>query len=434
MSGLTCMLVTLALWWFGPTSRHVDAYYNDIIYTYYAYMSLSGWGTWLTHQKAEAGNKRMLMFVDDLNMPRTGLTLLCIGYHWRVEAWWKCSMFQILAAPTSSSSAWNKSSRKDLFGSQPPLELLRQWIDYGCWYDRLKQTLRPCTAEIQAQLRQTRIHILCCLYFLHVFTLSGTYEESPSMKKGIKRLQAAESNTVCSTIRCCSWSPCSIDAHRYVEGIHMVSAMGPPGGGRAVISSRLQSAANNLCFATRRCSMLIMLSLMIHLQPAAAIQDHKTFATRQRQRRNTKVNPSDSQIKRIFMTLASYLVWISARTWWGLQRGSSKCHPWQSRDTEGNDGKNPTCHTCVCVYVCLNLRGLGSWSIRAGAKYDFFALLGNKLNGFASEDVKALSEPLTMTTINIYTQVIDGCLAQPQLSEFAEIWSIKSVAPPANAM
>ena len=88
----------------------------------------------------------------------------------------------------------------------------------------------------------------------------------------------------------------------------MVSAMGPPGGGRAVISSRLQSAANNLCFATRRCSMLIMLSLMIHLQPAAAIQDHKTFATRQRQRRNTKVNPSDSQIKRIFMTLASYLV------------------------------------------------------------------------------------------------------------------------------
>jgi len=52
--------------------------------------------------------------------------------------------------------------------------------------------------------------------------------------------------------------------------------------------------------------------------------------------------------------------------------------------------------------------------IRAGAKYDFFALLGNKLNGFASEDVKALSEPLTMTTINIYTQVIDGCLAQVQ--------------------
>lgn len=28
---------------------------------------------------------------------------------------------------------------KDEFGSQPPLELIRQWIDYGFWYDRDKQ-------------------------------------------------------------------------------------------------------------------------------------------------------------------------------------------------------------------------------------------------------------------------------------------------------
>uniref|UniRef100_A0A0X3PBI3 Dynein heavy chain 2 n=1 Tax=Schistocephalus solidus TaxID=70667 RepID=A0A0X3PBI3_SCHSO len=28
---------------------------------------------------------------------------------------------------------------KDEFGSQPPLELIRQWIDYGFWYDRAKQ-------------------------------------------------------------------------------------------------------------------------------------------------------------------------------------------------------------------------------------------------------------------------------------------------------
>jgi dynein heavy chain len=28
--------------------------------------------------------------------------------------------------------------RKDTFGSQPPLELMRQWIDYEFWYDRLK--------------------------------------------------------------------------------------------------------------------------------------------------------------------------------------------------------------------------------------------------------------------------------------------------------
>lgn len=28
---------------------------------------------------------------------------------------------------------------KDTFGSQPPLELIRMWIDYGFWYDRGKQ-------------------------------------------------------------------------------------------------------------------------------------------------------------------------------------------------------------------------------------------------------------------------------------------------------
>ena len=31
---------------------------------------------------------------------------------------------------------------KDTFGSQPPLELIRQWIDYGFWYDRQKQTVK----------------------------------------------------------------------------------------------------------------------------------------------------------------------------------------------------------------------------------------------------------------------------------------------------
>ena len=31
---------------------------------------------------------------------------------------------------------------KDTFGSQPPLELIKLWVDYGFWYDRLKQTTK----------------------------------------------------------------------------------------------------------------------------------------------------------------------------------------------------------------------------------------------------------------------------------------------------
>eukprot|EP01119_Soliformovum_irregulare_P016871 TRINITY_DN4946_c0_g1_i1.p1 TRINITY_DN4946_c0_g1~~TRINITY_DN4946_c0_g1_i1.p1 ORF type:complete len:2093 (-),score=654.99 TRINITY_DN4946_c0_g1_i1:1564-7461(-) len=47
------------------------------------------------------GGKKMVTFIDDLNMPK-----------------------------------------KDPYGSQPPLELIRQWIDYGFWYDRQKQSVK----------------------------------------------------------------------------------------------------------------------------------------------------------------------------------------------------------------------------------------------------------------------------------------------------
>jgi dynein heavy chain len=77
------------------------------------------------------GGKKLLTFMDDLNMPA-----------------------------------------KDTFGSQPPLELVRQWVDYGFWYDRLKQTIK------------------------------------------------------------------------YIRDMFLMAAMGPPGGGRTVISRRLQSRFN----------------------------------------------------------------------------------------------------------------------------------------------------------------------------------------------
>ncbi|KAH0626110.1 hypothetical protein JD844_000881 [Phrynosoma platyrhinos] len=85
------------------------------------------------------GGKSMITFMDDLNMPA-----------------------------------------KDLFGSQPPLELLRLWLDYGFWYDRSKQTIK------------------------------------------------------------------------YIKDMFLMAAMGPPGGGRTVISSRLQSRFNliNMTFPT----------------------------------------------------------------------------------------------------------------------------------------------------------------------------------------
>lgn len=77
------------------------------------------------------GGKKLLTFMDDFNMPA-----------------------------------------KDTFGSQPPLELIRQWIDYGFFYDRQRQVIKQ------------------------------------------------------------------------IKGMFLLAAMGPPGGGRMVISRRLQSRFN----------------------------------------------------------------------------------------------------------------------------------------------------------------------------------------------
>lgn len=54
------------------------------------------------------GGRKMIIFLDDLNMPV-----------------------------------------KEVYGSQPPLELLRQFFGYGFWYDRLKQTRKYIEVNIR---------------------------------------------------------------------------------------------------------------------------------------------------------------------------------------------------------------------------------------------------------------------------------------------
>jgi len=60
------------------------------------------------------GGRRMIVLVEDLNMPQ-----------------------------------------KEKFGAQPPLELLRQWMDNGYWYDR----------ATQSQRKVNEMQLLCCMTF-----------------------------------------------------------------------------------------------------------------------------------------------------------------------------------------------------------------------------------------------------------------------------
>ena len=56
---------------------------------------------------------------------------------------------------------------KDTFGSQPPLELIRQWIDYGFWYDRLKQivkNVKVCQTLLCSLAEIVRLMFYCTGY------------------------------------------------------------------------------------------------------------------------------------------------------------------------------------------------------------------------------------------------------------------------------
>lgn len=61
-----------------------------------------------TKTKMVPDGKKMVIYVDDLNMPK-----------------------------------------KDTYGSQPPLELLRQWMDYGGWFDRTQNEIFKKIEDIQ---------------------------------------------------------------------------------------------------------------------------------------------------------------------------------------------------------------------------------------------------------------------------------------------
>ena len=88
------------------------------------------------------GGKKLLTFMDDFNMPA-----------------------------------------KDTFGSQPPLELMKLWLDYGFWYDREKQTQKYI--KVSHPLIPSPPLVSCCSCFTNLpysRHISPALEFSPCSK------------------------------------------------------------------------------------------------------------------------------------------------------------------------------------------------------------------------------------------------------------